>query len=294
MLVSCRQSTHSSESLQMGKMVSTEDMEKIMDQPGPIELQSVASADWAVDFSGLVNLDHDKAKAQNLKDHLEPIQIYTYLFHHPTQGDFLVDTGLSEKVMNNPSSFGFNWLLQKVMHLDQLKLLTSTEKAIEGKKLSGVFLTHMHVDHITGLPAVAADVPLYAGPTEVGFDRFMNLFTQSLTDQLIGSRPAVKELIFQPDPSAKFSGVLDVFQDQSVFVIHSPGHTPGSLAFVLRTTEGPVLIAGDTCHTKWGWENEVEPGQFTTDRPLNAKSLVALKELSRRHPNMKVKLGHQN
>jgi hypothetical protein len=32
---------------------------------------------------------------------------------------------------------------------------------------------------------------------------------------------------------------------------------PGDLA---RTTTGPVLLTGDTCHTRWGWDNSVEPG----------------------------------
>jgi N-acyl homoserine lactone hydrolase len=87
--------------------------------------------------------------------------------------------------------------------------------------------------------------------------------------------------------------VIDVFGDGSFYAILSPGHTAGSLAFVARTTTGPVLLTGDTCHTRWGWEHGVEPGTYTFDRQAERKNLLALKALSERHPKMIVKLGHQ-
>ena len=36
---------------------------------------------------------------------------------------------------------------------------------------------------------------------------------------------------------------------------------------------GPVLCTGDTSHTRWGWENGVEPGTYTADQAQNADSL---------------------
>jgi hypothetical protein len=53
-----------------------------------------------------------------------------------------------------------------------------------------------------------------------------------------------------------------------------------------------VLLAGDTSHTRWGWENSVEPGSFLAERQRSLKSLLALKALSERHPTMVVQLGH--
>jgi glyoxylase-like metal-dependent hydrolase (beta-lactamase superfamily II) len=81
--------------------------------------------------------------------------------------------------------------------------------------------------------------------------------------------------------------------DGSAFAISVPGHTPGSTAYVLRTPKGPILLTGDTCHTRWGWEHSVEPGSYTADQPTNRKSLLLLEELVRRHPAMDVRLGHQ-
>ncbi len=61
-----------------------------------------------------------------------------------------------------------------------------------------------------------------------------------------------------------------------------------------RTAKGAVLFTGDTSHTRWGWQNEVEPGGFTSDHEANLKSLIRLKRLATEHPTMEVRLGHQS
>jgi len=119
------------------------------------------------------------------------------------------------------------------------------------------------------------------------------MFVQGMEDRFLGGRPAVQELQFTKDPDGKLEGVSDVFGDGSLFSILSPGHTAGSIAFVARPPTGPVLLTGDTCHTRWGWEHGVAPGSFSSDRERNRKNLLALKALSERHPKMIVKLGHQ-
>jgi N-acyl homoserine lactone hydrolase len=53
------------------------------------------------------------------------------------------------------------------------------------------------------------------------------------------------------------------------------------------------LLTGDTCHTRWGWEHEVEPGSFTADSAKNLQSLKRLRALVAEHPSFEVKLGHQ-
>jgi N-acyl homoserine lactone hydrolase len=86
--------------------------------------------------------------------------------------------------------------------------------------------------------------------------------------------------------------VADVFGDGSFFAILTPGHTAGHTSYLARTTTGAVLMTGDTSHTRWGWENDVEPGTYLSDRERSRKSLLALRALSERHPKMTVRLGH--
>jgi N-acyl homoserine lactone hydrolase len=294
-LSACTQTTHPTKPADLGKPISSAAMEALIDQPGPIELKTVVGADWIADLSGLINLKHPKAVQAGLKDREEPIQIYTHLVRHPTQGFFMVDTGVSKRLVEDPASVGVGWVLRQFAKIEKMQLRHDALSAIksEGVPLKGVFMTHLHFDHISGMPDVPKKVPIYAGAHEAEDSNFVNFFVQGMEDAFLDGRPAIQEFQFTKDPDEKFEGVIDIFGDGSFFAIQSPGHTAGSVAFVARTTTGPVLLTGDTCHTRWGWENGVEPGSFTSDLERNRKNLLALKALSERHPKMVVKLGHQ-
>jgi len=144
-----------------------------------------------------------------------------------------------------------------------------------------------------GLPDVPRDVSVYSGPGEAASSGFLNMFVQGTADGLLEGKGALQEWAFEADASGPFAGVLDVFGDGSVYAIHAPGHTPGSTAYLVRTPDGPVLITGDACHTRWGWEHQVEPGSFNNDGPGSAVSLGKLAGLVQALPGVVVYLGHQ-
>lgn len=278
-----------------GKASSSAEMERLIDVPGSIQLESINSADWTSPLSGLLNLKSPAAIQAGLKDRDEPIQVYAHLLKHPQRGYYLIDTGVSQKLLDDPQKEGLSWLLLKVMPIHKMQIRKSTGDILEGinGKLSGVFFTHLHLDHISGIPDIPNDVPLYIGATESSAKYILSLFTQGSTDQLFKNKQPLQEWHFQPDPQNKFEGIVDIFEDGSVFAISVPGHTPGSIAYLIRTTKGPVLLTGDTSHTRWGWEHMVEPGDYTQDNERNLTNLKKLKELVARHPQIEIRPGHQ-
>ncbi|MFK0287508.1 MBL fold metallo-hydrolase [Streptomyces sp. NPDC090499] len=277
----------------LGTPVGSAVMEDLIDQPGPVEIRTVA-ADWEVPLSGVVNIKHPKAVQAGLKDGPEAIKIYAHVVRHPAHGVFLVDTGVSRKFVKDPAGEGVGWVLRKFQAIDKMKAQESTAEIIQAEgALAGVFMTHLHLDHVSGLPDIPKDVPIYTGADEAEAQLFLNLFAQGTTNNLLEGRPPLQELQFAKDPDGRFEGVNDVFGDGSFFAILTPGHTTGHLSFVARTPAGPELLTGDVSHTRWGWENDVEPGTFLAERQPSIDSLLKLKALSKRHPNMTVKLGHQ-
>lgn len=294
----CSLSDHPVVQSKMGKPSSLEALEKLVDVPGPIDVETVNSADWTVPLSGLLNLKSAAAQAAHLTDHPEPIHVFAHIVRHPQFGSYLVDTGVSEQLLADPGGHGISWLVRQVMPLDEIHIKEGTAHVIARIQggIQGVFFTHLHVDHISGMPDIPGGVPLFIGRTESSATSFQNMFVQGTTNTLFEGTAQLQEWPFQWNDDRKgiaIGDVVDIFGDGSAFAISVPGHTPGSTAYLLRTPKGPVLLTGDTSHTRWGWEHSVEPGSYTADQPTNLKSLLMLKDLVSRHPAMDVRFGHQ-
>jgi N-acyl homoserine lactone hydrolase len=295
LLAGCAATGHTTAGGALGQATTATAMEAVIDQPGPVEVETVAGADWAVSRAGLINLDHPAARAAHLTDSDEPIQVFVHVLRHPTRGTFLIDTGVTRDLVQDPGRAGVSWPVRKAMHPEKMKLLTATAELLarEPRPISGVLLTHLHLDHVSGMGDVPAGTPVYTGPGEVSAHSFTNLFTRGTIDRQLEGKGGIIELPATADPSGRFAGLLDLFGDGSVFALWVPGHTPGSLAYLVRTPKGPVLFTGDACHTRWGWDHGVEPGEYSSDRPRSAVSLKTLKDLVARHPQIDVRLGHQ-
>ncbi|HVY25071.1 MAG TPA: MBL fold metallo-hydrolase [Polyangiaceae bacterium] len=292
----CVVSQHPAGAATWGTPSSSETLEALVDQPGPIEVETVASATWQVPLSGLLNLDNPRAKAAHLpEDSQQPIAIYFHALHHPTRGLYIVDTGVEHALKNDPDHAVARGVIAKLAKMETVKVNIDlkTWLAQRPEPLSGVFLTHLHLDHILGMPDVPRGTPVFSGPGETRSHGFLNLFTRPITDRAFEGQATIAQWQFQPDPGHRFAGVLDVFGDGSLWALHVPGHTDGSTAYLARTRQGPVLLAGDACHTSWGWEHGVEPGNFSKDVAESARSLQALEGLVKRHPGIEVRLGHQ-
>ncbi len=267
----------------------------MIDRPGPVEFETVKAADWVVARSGLLNLDHPVARAAGLEDGDEAIGIYFHVLRHPRFGTFIVDTGVESGFRDPDGNPRVGFIVESAMRTSDLEIHTTTEEwlARQSRPLDGVFLTHLHLDHVMGLPDIPANTPVYAGPGEPTASRFLHLFTRGTIDRMLEGSGKLQEWNFDGDADGRFEGVVDIFGDGSVWALHVPGHSPGSTAYLVRSTSGPRLLVGDASHTRWGWENGVEPGSFSLDRALSAVSLAALRDLVRDHPQIEVHLGHQ-
>jgi N-acyl homoserine lactone hydrolase len=287
--------THAAQSSTLGTSSSAAELEAVMDQAGPIQIDTVLSARWAVTRAGLINLDDPKARAAGLEDGPEPIEVYFHALRHPTRGLFIIDSGVERALFGDPEHAAVRGLVRRLSGIENMRVETDLASWRERQKqpLAGVFLTHLHLDHVLGLPDVPAGTALYIGQGEASARGFMNLFTRALTDRILDGHAPLQEWRYGADPTGRFAGVIDIFSDGSLWALHVPGHTPGSTAYLARTPSGPVLFVGDACHTRFGWQHGVEPGTFSADRAESRISLEALEALAVRHPALDVRLGHQ-
>ncbi len=294
-LTHCSFSRHATLPSELGTPTGSDALLAVLDAPGPIELTSVISADWEVERKGLVNLDHPRAKAAGLTDGDEPIHVYFHALRHPTRGLFIVDTGVEKALRTAPETSAIQGLVASVMKVDKMKIPNdlATWLAAQEQPLAGVFLTHLHLDHVMGMPDVPKGTPVYAGPGETQWTSVLNAVVRPNIDRALQGHGAIREWQYTADAQGRFAGVMDIFGDGSLWALWVPGHTPGSTAFLVRTPKGPVLLTGDASHTQWGWDHDVEPGTFTLDNPLSVKSFATLRRFCAEHPNVEVRLGHQ-
>lgn len=289
-LISCSVTSHQSKQVQLGKPFSLQNLNQ--DVKGPITFQKFTSADWEVERGGLINLNDPKAAG--LKPGPEPIQIYFYVIDHPKFGRYVIDTGISKEFRKDPKDWPVSSIVASAMNTATLKIRVTVEEWLkkDPKKVEGIFLTHMHLDHIMGTRDFASGLPIYVGPNESTGKRFINLFVQGTTNNVLGENPNLSELKFEETENSP--GVLDFFGDQSLLIFHLEGHTRGSLAFLVKSSSGTQLILGDSCHTSWGWENQVPPGDFTENLEKNGEALAFLKKIASRFPKIQVHPGHQS
>ena len=294
-LAGCSATSHPQTPAPLGVSARASQLEAVVDEPGPLTVETVIAADWQVALSGLVNLDHPEAKKAQLVDREEPIHIAFHVVRHPTRGMFLVDTGVEHQLFDNPDEAVIRGLAARLAKADKIKRRIDTKTWLDQHgqpTIAGVFLTHLHVDHIAGMRDVPDGTPVFVGSGEASARSFGNLFVAPIVDRALENKP-LSALSFSPDLDGAFDGLIDVFGDGSFWAIYVPGHTAGSTAYLARTDKGSVLFTGDACHTAWGWDHGVEPGSFSSDLKASALSLENLRRFAAKHPTMDVRLGHQ-
>jgi len=109
-----------------------------------------------------------------------------------------------------------------------------------GAQVVGIVHTHGHFDHILGTRDVAAatgaPLSIHAGD----LDLYRGLVRQARYFDLVAAEP--------PEPTQILVGGETLhFGRLQARVLHTPGHTPGSVCLFIEPASGvPLLLAGDT------------------------------------------------
>jgi N-acyl homoserine lactone hydrolase len=263
--------------------------EEILARPRPVTVEVLATG--TVDGDRGVVLDENDPNIEELGDHHAPSTVSAYWVHHATEGDYLIDAGLSHAFAREGGNY--TALLRLI-----LGLIGAANHSADGADVASqlrsrgvspraVFLTHLHGDHTSGLVDLPALVPAVFGRGE---DTFMQ---KAMVGDHLDGRPLYALDFDEGHALPPFERVLDLLGDGSIWAISTPGHSPNHVSYLVNAQSGPVLITGDACAYYAQFEHAIRPSPGVDDQEAAIRSLAGLRELYGRFPQLQVIVGHE-
>lgn len=270
------------------------DWEEVFKNPGHISVKSFITGHVTINKKGTLNPNHPNA--ENIEDEPLNVPIIVHLIHHHKFGDYFVDAGLDSSYYQNPHGEVkglFAGLYKKLGFGDIYFQEKNQDIAYHIKKnsieLNGVFLSHLHSDHIAGIRELPKDIPYYVGKGEKYIDRKPFFYN----DYLKGIE-VLYEIDFSKAHNMPILGpCVDIFGEGSFWAIPTPGHTRGHMSFLINSIDGPILLTSDACFIKLGFEKGVGSSSYTDDVEMAQSSLNNLIEFKRVYPQIRVCPGHE-
>lgn len=194
-----------------------------------------------------------------------------FLLRHP-KGDIIVDGGNPLAVARDPRAHWGELADVFEVHMTERQHCAAqlAEMGATADDVAYVLQTHLHIDHTGALghfpeatvvvhsreleAARSADSPMASGYVRADYER-----------------PAIKWMTVDGD--------TDLFDDGTVRLLETPGHSAGHMSLLLSLEEtGPVLLTADASDNRDQWEGRAYP-RALFDRGKAARSLERLRQL---------------
>jgi glyoxylase-like metal-dependent hydrolase (beta-lactamase superfamily II) len=230
----------------------------------------------------------------------QPRPINAYVVQH-ANGLVLFDTGQDRASVTDPGYFpgGLNGVVYD--RLAQFEIgpeqTLSRQLAAIGYDIRDVHtavLSHLHQDHIGGLPELAHARIVISEPEWTSMRRPLAAARGFLRSHI--ELPGLRWDLIRAEPLddstiAPFSTGHDLFGDGSLILLPTPGHTPGSLSLLVRRPDGPpLLMVGDLTYDA----DLLAAGEIPGVGAKSAlrRTVAQVNELRALHPDLVVLAAH--
>lgn len=268
-------------------------VEDIFAARAKITVVPIRSGELEIKLSGALNLKHPAC--EQVADETLRVPVFAYLLHHERFGYFLIDSGSSTFYVGEPYGPMGGILVPRVM----VKTFVESERETIGMqlrehidsldKINGVFFTHLHFDHTSGLSDLPRPLYFVAGRGE-SFPEIPWL----VEPRHFSGGDHIYLLDFDsPYAAEREPGrMIDIFGDGTLWAISTPGHSKGHVSYLVNTTSGPVLVAGDAVILNRSLDLGVGPGAFCSNVKLAQQSFERIAAFKKNHPEIKIWPGH--
>ena len=205
-----------------------------------------------------------------------------YIVRHPDAGTILIDTGMHPDVATDlRKDFGtaMSVVFRGIRPAGEAYDEQLRRRDVDPDKVDRVVMTHLHVDHTSGMRL------LPNATFTITRDEWKAAHARRSADKgFIAHHLPPEDRVDLVD----FEGddrTIDLLGDGSITLMSTPGHTPGHMSVLLKTTgDRDVLIVGDAAYTLRSIETQTLP-LLTAGDEQYAASLKELKDFSDSHPD---------
>jgi N-acyl homoserine lactone hydrolase len=224
------------------------------------------------------------------------IPIPVFILEHPGAGVVLVDTGFHASVAVDPKkNMGpvLGRIFKSRMRPDEAVPDQLRERGIDPKDVKTVVMTHLHVDHASGVaqfPDATFIVTEREWESATGGPQLRRGYVPRQFDHAFDWRtidfdgPGVSSF-------ASFGRSLDLYGDGSVRLVYTPGHTLGHMSVVVRLSDGEMLIAADSIYTMRTLRDSVMPYGAHDEHEFR-RSLREVQMYAKQTPGAVIVPGH--
>jgi N-acyl homoserine lactone hydrolase len=192
----------------------------------------------------------------------------------------LWDTGISQKLFDELGGEVIAHGIRGVVARPLAHQLA--EIGLAPGEVSKVILSHAHFDH-------AGNCDLFAKSTFVVQDAEMDaMFGPDYAHY--GYIPRLYDAL-KTAQVQRVQGDLDLYGDQSMRLISTPGHTPGHMSLLLRLKQtGPIILAADVAHYAFNLEKRLVP-EMNSSKEESLRSMEKVQQIAAKE-GAKIWLNH--
>lgn len=225
------------------------------------------------------------------------VPVVAYLVEHPGAGPVLIDTGFHPSVAVDPKQ-NMGRISQLVfkdiqMRPDQVVAAQLRQRGIEPTDVRLVVMTHLHNDHASAMSEFPQATFVFtdreweeANKPRGEFRGYVRRHYDHAFDYRLIDFESPEAGSF-----ASFARSYDLFGDESVRLVYTPGHTPGHMSVVLRTARREVLLTIDAAYLAETIRSGHMPAQ-PEDEHLFRRSLREIQLYADQTPSALIVPGH--
>lgn len=132
-----------------------------------------------------------------------------------------------------------------------------------------MFFSHLDFDHTSGIPLISGAKRFCAAKAEVEDSK--RYFFRYVKENW--KNVSMETFEFQDSSVGPVHQSYDVFGDDSVLLVSTPGHTHGHFSVKITGKNGKyIILAGDSVYTQQSIKKRIIPG-FTVNQTMAGKSV---------------------